>query len=987
MMVALHRAARYRLARLRGEHTAADGGYALIFVLVITMLITLGVASALAVTASNIVPAKRGQDEVAALAAAQAGLENYVAYLNANCATFDGTACGSITGTAIDGSVHGTDNAGAESYHLQVMNPSSYLTDGFLRVKSTGRSAVAGDAATKTLVADLAGLPGVLRFAYLSKYETLAKSFVDSYYPARSVAISDSTSSSAANKASSPSSVSWAAPSGTDICDRLYYDDSSNATDTAEANTAGPASDPAYQNPGRATVKTYRTGLETATDWTSASAGTGVTMYQPCEVTFTSGMTFTGPVYSRDAVYLSYGTTNGTGPKFVVPAQETLPAVSTGWSTASFPGASAAQLYRPFPYIQGAPSTDSTGYPDTTVQQTNYDLELPTSVSDAAGRAACVYTGPTRIVVSGTTATVISPLTTASTSSACYTNTATGYTSPISATGVTSAQVPIDSTTIYVQNKGTGATSAVASVANPVFSLATPASSTAATTGTPTMSATDAGYVPALLDNPSTHSDGTWAPKWTSYTNVAACLLSSLNLTTPADYAWFNCSIPRGTVNGTSYTNSYSYVKAAIKNALATNPGNYLTASQFAALVNTYVSPGNTSEPASQTWPNDIGYAGRRYAVSAVQDTTSSGCGTTSSSAGTATDVARPTSDKFLSTSSTGHVTPTTTSTVTCLTATVTMQEGMRTSNLNGNLNSCNSTNCGWGDGTNVSTSTTTYSVPQFKVTAKITTPSTQSNTTSTVVSFPDGQDVTQYATWDSTKTNAPGDLYVEGTGISKKLSLVADHDIVITGPLTTTTTTGTNALGENSWTGGGAVSLAAANNVRIYHPVSCAASSATTTAGYCANDITGLYTGALTNSDGSFQATHPAMQYCNLTTGSQANTGNSRCSSSLTGTGTGAVSELDGAVFALNGSLMTDNYNRGLPMGTATVVGGIYQLHRGATGQQWEMPTDASARAYSGYRLQDTYLALESAGLPYVPALKSGKADRSWNIVSVSAG
>jgi hypothetical protein len=98
-------------------------------------------------------------------------------------------------------------------------------------------------------------------------------------------------------------------------------------------------------------------------------------------------------------------------------------------------------------------------------------------------------------------------------------------------------------------------------------------------------------------------------------------------------------------------------------------------------------------------------------------------------------------------------------------------------------------------------------------------------------------------------------------------------------------------------------------------------------------------------------------------------------------------VSEIDAVVFALGGSLLTDNFNRGMKMGSATVVGGIYQLHRGATGQEWEMPPAATARANSGYKLQDTYLAMGAAGLPYIPALKSGSSKRSWNVVSVSAG
>jgi hypothetical protein len=1006
MMRTLSDAGRRRIARLRRCSDDQDDGFAMIYVLMITMMITIGVLSALVITAGNIVPAKQNQDDVTALAAARAGLEDYIAFLNDKCTTFNGGVCkdGSgqplITSGTTSGTVTGTSSGGTESYDRSVLNAGSYLSDGYVRVKSTGKVTVGTNVtATQTLVADIAGLPNVLNFAYLSKYETLADAFVRSYFPARTVAITKTAAATAADKASpaltGSSTVQWAAPTGTDICDKLWYDDSANPLDPTEANPIGADADPAYQNPGRGTLRSsFRTNLPIGADWSQASTNAGATLYQPCEVTFTSGMTFSGPVYSKDALYLSYGTTGGTGPKFTIPAKETLPPVSTGWRASSYPGAIPGQVYRQFPYILGAPSADSTfASTNNTVQTSSYDLQLPTDVVDAAGSATCIYTGPTRVKVSGSTATIISPLTTAeqpNDPNGCYHNTASGYTSPINATGVTSAQVPISSTTIYVRNGGTGTTSVNGSAASPIFSLATPASSTGAVTGSKTMSAADAGYVPALLQNPSTHPDGQWTPQWTGYTNVAGCLLTSLSLLNGNDLSWFNCSVPRTTVNGTSYSDSYSYVKAAVQNALTTNPANYLTPTAFASLLNSYVSLGNTSEPSSQTYPNNTGFSGRRYAVTAVADTTSPGCNATSTSTGTPTPVARPTTDSFLSTASTGYVTPTTTSSTTCLTATVTLQVGMRTSNLNGNLNSCNQSNCGWGDGTTVGAS-----IPQFKVTAKVVTPATQSNTTSTVIAFPDGQDVTRYPRWDATNTNAPGDLYVEGTGITGKLSLVAQNDVVVTGPLTAVTASSPSSVnGENAYQSGGAMSLVAKNNVRLYHPVGCAVAGAGTTPGYCANDITGLYSGAL-ESSAVLAVTHPAMQYCNLTTGYSANAGNSNCSASPpTATGTGPVSEIDAAVFALNGSLMTDNFNRGVPMLDgqgfplkATVWGGLYQLHRGATGQQWEaQPTDTS-RAVSGYTLQDTFLALGPAGLPYVPALKSGKSNRSWNIVSVSSG
>lgn len=1010
-MFALRDAARRRMARLRGTGNG-DGGFALIYVLTITMLITIGVAGVLVVTASNVLPAQQGQDDVTALTAAQAGIEDYVADLNTHCTTFNGSACAFVNGTAINGTVPGTDATGTETYRLQAVNPGSYLTDGFLRIKSTGHAGTA----SKTLVADLAGLPSILRFAYLSTYETLAQNFVNAYYPARTIQITNDAQGGAvaadATRAnlSRGSSVQWSAPSGTAICNKFWYDDSSNA------GSAQIGTQPA--NAGRGTIKANNPSQPVATDWSQTSSSlTSSPIWMPCEVTFTSGMRFTGPVYSRDAVYLSYGTTppdasdptfHNYGPTFWVPANETLPPVSTGWGVNSNPSATPGQLWRPFLPLGGAPSTDSTGYAaGSTVQNTNYDLELPNSVADALGSATCVYQGPTRLKMNsdGVTATVISPLTPADHAlkagepASCYTNTDPSVTG-ITAGGVTSARVTIGSTTIYVQNLGTGWTGATASAANPVFSLSTQAPpDTNWVPGTPTVTAPDSGYTPTVqvLGLPALQTtDGQWTFQWASYSALSAlggsCAgLIGGTLTATSDLQFFNCQIPHG-----SYPDAYSYVKATVQAALAAHPSWYATASQFQALVNSIVSVGNSSDWANAVPDNNYN-ASHRYVVSAVTDSgTTDGCTptTTNPTQGSPTPVARPSSDPFLSTSSQGYVYPQTRHTITCLTAIVRLQVGTKNSALNSN-GKCNASNnnCGWGDGQNSAGHIgDDHAIKQFKVTATVDTPATSVHTTPTVVAFPNSQDATQYATWDAGKTNAPGDLYVESgkdangnpINISSKLSLVADHDVILSGPLTTSHTSGTDSVtGESTWTSGGAVSVAAGNNVRIYHPVGCAEGTAAN--GYCPNDITGLYdpgTNSLTNTDGTFKPTHPAMQYCNLTTGSD----HSNCSG-VTETGTGTVSEIDAVVFALGGSLLTDNFNRGMKMGPATVVGGIYQLHRGATGQEWELPPGATARANSGYKLQDTYLAMETAGLPYVPALKSGSSKRSWNIVSVSAG
>ncbi len=80
-------------------------------------------------------------------------------------------------------------------------------------------------------------------------------------------------------------------------------------------------------------------------------------------------------------------------------------------------------------------------------------------------------------------------------------------------------------------------------------------------------------------------------------------------------------------------------------------------------------------------------------------------------------------------------------------------------------------------------------------------------------------------------------------------------------------------------------------------------------------------------------------------------------------------MSQIDAAVIALNGSLMTDNYNRGdadgqhdghrrrLPVASRS--------DRPAVGGQ----ADDTGRVSSGYVLQNSYLDLKPANLPYVPA------------------
>ncbi len=514
-LTAVRDAARHRMARLRGAPAPGDDGFALVFVMLVSLVIMIGVTSVVTITASDIQPATHSADDEAALAAAQSGIQVYLAYLNADCTTFNSTPCDKIRRGPVSGVVPGTDGNRPERYTTTVLNAASYLTDGFLRVQSVG-SAGSG---TRTLVADFSGQPNLLRYAYLSKYETLGTSFLKSYFPARTVRIDKPTDVSAAGLTGAKT-VTWSAPTSgaglpgnVGICDELWY--GSN---------------------GRAAAKTsYDATLPSGTDW-SASGSEG-TVYQPCEVTFTTGMTFNGPVYSDDALYLSYGTQGGAGPTFTVPPQETLPAAASA-ASATDPGLSSSALYRRFPGLGGGPSIDSTGYPDDTVQHAVNTLELPDNADGARAKATCVYTGPTRILLSGTTATITSPMTQAEASNPCYASTGAGgliaqkvpETSTLTladggskvntagADSVLQAKLDVTKALIYVADAKTAQTWPAAT-AGAIFHIGS--GSAPAVPADPAPTATTPTYSPAALPWYSDFNrEASSGPNWASYSGT-----------------------------------------------------------------------------------------------------------------------------------------------------------------------------------------------------------------------------------------------------------------------------------------------------------------------------------------------------------------------------------------------------------------------------------------------------------------------------------
>jgi hypothetical protein len=224
--------------------------------------------------------------------------------------------------------------------------------------------------------------------------------------------------------------------------------------------------------------------------------------------------------------------------------------------------------------------------------------------------------------------------------------------------------------------------------------------------------------------------------------------------------------------------------------------------------------------------------------------------------------------------------------------------------------------------------------------------------------------DVTQYS-------HGYGDVYVEGT-TNANVSLVAEHDIVVTNDLT---------YGDkvDVATTNYGLSLVADHNVRIYRPMTCTndGTLGRTSAGYCPNDFSGVYTDAIS---WPLPSNYPARMY-------QPDN-----APSITNGGTGNIYA---AIFTLRGSFIADNFYRGSIGYGINVFGGLYQYHRGATSLPYQgRPYQGSTTKMPGISVTYNYDNLRAGqavngGLrvPYIPPPDGRLTNNTWNVISVSTG
>jgi hypothetical protein len=975
-------AGRRRIAAMRSGADEGDRGFAMIYVLMISTIITVLTGTTLVATSGDIVPAVRNAYGQAAYSAAQGGLQAFVSYLDGQCPNLSVAACAPVLPTNFSPTVPiYSANGYSASYQWAAQKDPS---NRYFRVRSTGTVSQGGLTTSKILVADIAtgASTDPLNYGVVTGFETESPLAVLAQFQRRTIAL-NSTAVSNAGVPVKGGQIVWSGASPGTAAGKLATCNSLFAGAQGRSNNLPPGAPYPY-------VDWSEDGLQ----------GNKYTDYQSCQTAMSHQFQLLAPAnpadgaggyFTTDAMLLSNSVPGGSGPLFNQPVTTQYRATAQDGSCTTV-----GQPYRSYNLVCAGYPVELGGSPDPA---SKYDVQwvpngpnLPTA-SPQIPSTSCVYSGPTRVKLnSDGTATVTSPQTTATFAAAnSTTHPAQCYTGASNATGMSAQTVNLTTPTvikaIYAQNTGgappstpalahgsTGWPStgqklgSTASTSNSVFYLTAGTAGTTSSTVTTATSA-DKGYVPATSDNPSSKDDGAWTPQWTSVTGTSGCGTS----TVLTDLRFFNCYYG-------SNTSGYPSFKSTVQAALAANPTSYNTAASLQAYLNTLLAAGNSAD-ANAAAPSKADNTSHRWkaAVTASSSATG-GCTPANNVTGTTTStpINSPTSDTFF-TNKAGSSAATPTTTTTCLVATVTLQVG--TCNVALVLGVC--VNLGsyvWGNGTALLGGGQSVAQLKFVVSASnVVTGTTVTPATST---FPDMADVTQYSMGSNGTfgDNGPGDLYVDGTS-ANSIALIAQNDVVVTNSLAAANTATQ------------AVEVVSYDDVRIYHPVKCVSidpsAIATTDPGWCPNDITGLYSTVL--ADGA----RPSQQYTNM----RPDLANMQINGAIFALGIpvsniSCPSPPQGKSGVCGGQFGADNYGRGdspatTSLGTLKIVGTLAMAHHGPVGEEWEVADQRglTSRPYSGYALTVQYQNLTNA-LAGINVLTTTSSTTSlWHVVSVSAG
>lgn len=365
----------------------AEDGVALVTVLGTMAVLTLFLLTTLALVLGQAPKARTDQDAKAALAAAQAGVDEYVARLTANDSYWTTLNADSTNPafTTAGRAIQGT-NGKAASYRYKVIGTADDIAKkGVIRLQATGISSpgTGGTTVTRTITATLQP-KGFLRFIYFSDVEVLDP---DLFYDKTWVTVNGSSYWNQGSYGNRYRYVDVGAgvPAS---CGTYYYAGRSNPSYTASATYPVRVAD------------TYNGDAITSTVITSGT----VAGFSCLEIQWATGDIVQGPLHSNDALQV------GGNPLFTDPVTESSwanpPDASRRWWNSGQPLTMSGTTKGYWP-VYAAPMSMPNGNADLL----KYVEPRIDDVTAAAG-PGCLYTGQTRIKFNGTTMDVYSPSTT-----------------------------------------------------------------------------------------------------------------------------------------------------------------------------------------------------------------------------------------------------------------------------------------------------------------------------------------------------------------------------------------------------------------------------------------------------------------------------------------------------------------------------------------------------------------------------------------------
>lgn len=382
-----------------------ESGSALLTVLGTAVVLTLLLLTTLGFALSNLRPTDDDQDAKAALAAAQAGVDDFLSRLNADNNYWLTADPANPAFSAVGAAIPGTGGA-TGSFRYAVLDTATQVAESSrLRLEVTGKR----DRTERSVVATLVPA-GFLKYVYYTDVEVTDPALYASSVRVTVNGSSGYSSSTTEGTTTTTTTYTYYANSSTVLrmCSRRYYE-----ARVSDQTYVSSASEPYYVmavKGGVSTVSTGDVGKTVVLGADPAQPGRGCR-----ELQWVTGDGVDGPMHSNDALYIT------GSPLFRNPGG---PAPGTAWADGSTPAPAANRRW------WGAGAPDPAGQ-SPVVQPL---VEMPDSnsaVMDAAQAHGCVYTGATKIVFTEDAMTVLSPGTTAPNKTSCLPAGAAGGTQTV----------------------------------------------------------------------------------------------------------------------------------------------------------------------------------------------------------------------------------------------------------------------------------------------------------------------------------------------------------------------------------------------------------------------------------------------------------------------------------------------------------------------------------------------------------------------------